>query len=126
MGQMEHVCVTSYCEGRSLHCSMNTACVTLQQNSMPSLLLDHRTGLQEAQAEGRGVVYEGSRNEKGPGQWQAVRVWAGGTTESCAVGLGGGWSLQTAVPHLSEAAEGARDQQLLTRNRYRPWLSFSP
>lgn len=37
---------------------------------------------------GRGVVYKGSRNEKGPGQWQAVRVWAGGTTEGCAVGLG--------------------------------------
>ena len=37
---------------------MNTACVTLQQNSMPSLLLDHLTGLQEAWADGeRGGVW---------------------------------------------------------------------
>lgn len=92
---------------------MNTVCATLQQNSMPSLLSDHLTGLQGARVEGRGVVYEGSRNEKRPGQWQAVRVWAGGTAEGCAVGLGCRGRLQTAVPHLSEAAEGARDQQLL-------------
>ena len=105
--------MTSYCEGRSLDYSMNTACVTLQQNSMPSLLLDHLTGLQEARADGeRGGV---QRVQEREGAWPVAGSqgvgWGYHRRLCCGSGVQGG--LQTAIPHLSEAAEGARGQQLL-------------
>lgn len=116
MGQMERVCVTSYWEGRSRHYSMNTACVTLRQNSMPSLLLDHLTGLQEAQAEGRGWCTKGPGTRRGLASGRQAGCGLGAPQKAVLWVWGEGWGLQTAVPHLSEAAEGVRDQQLL-----KPW-----
>lgn len=116
MGQMERVCVTSYWEGRSRHYSMNTVCVTLRQNSMPSLLLDHLTGLQEAQAEGRGWCTKGPGTRRGLASGRQAGCGLGAPQKAVLWVWGEEWGLQTAVPHLSEAAEGVRDQQLL-----KPW-----